>query len=169
MNPCAVNSGASGFVARYIGFGAISPPPGPPSVALKVSLKGVSKSYKKGPVSKSGLKVGVTCNQACSIKAGLTASATIARRLHISVTTKRCKKVKGKKRCVTTRKYVATSVGSASAKVTASGTKTLTIKGARLRRALATSKNVTLTLSVVVTSTSTHKKTTVKRTLKFHP
>ncbi|MGI8557053.1 MAG: hypothetical protein ACR2ND_01885, partial [Solirubrobacteraceae bacterium] len=96
-SPCdAKSASAAGFVARYIGFGQSTS-------ALKVTLKRVSGSDKTSTVAKHGLKVRVSCNEACTIKLSLGVSSGTARRLHILTTFKKCTKVRGKKHCVRTR------------------------------------------------------------------
>ena len=134
-----------GMAARYIGFGAPKPPP------LKLSLKGLSKSYKTSTVAKKGLKLTVGCNQPCTITASLTVSAATARKLHL--------KVHGNK-----------PVTIATAKVTlkAAGSKSITLKLSKaLAKALEKQKSVGLTLRLSSTATATRKTQTVTKGVTF--
>ncbi len=155
----------SGVVVRYNGFGATPPPPPP---ALKASLKSVSGRYKTSTVARHGLKLGVNCNQACSFKSTLTASAGTARKLKIKSKIRKCKKVHGKRRCTTTRGYTSLTLASAKGSLRAAGTGTLTLKlGRSYVKALEKQKSVSVTLQVVVTSSATKKSTTLKKGLTF--
>jgi uncharacterized delta-60 repeat protein len=166
-NPCTVTAGSAGLVARYVGFGPIVTPPPPPPPALKVTLKNLKGSYKRASVSRSGLRFSVGCNEACTIKITLTANAAVAKHLHISKTSRRCRKVNGRTRCVTTHRYVAITVASQQARLSGSGTKTFTIKNSRLRSSIAAFNTVKLSLHIAVTSTATHKRSSINRTLTF--
>ena len=164
-NPCTATTGSGGLIARYIGFGPIGPPTPPPPPPLKVSLANLKRSYKRASVIRSGLRFAVGCNQACTIKVTLVASAAVARRLHIGKTSRHCRKIRGRTRCVTTRKYVPITVGNQQSRLGTAGTKTFTIKNSRLRRSVSAFNTVRLSLKLVVTSTATKKRSSLSRTL----
>src|SRR5581483_2739561 len=116
----------SSFAARYVGFGGTPPPPPP---TLTASFSGVSGSYKTSSVTKSGLKISVACNQACSLKGTLGISAGTAKKLKLQSTITKCTKKKGKKHCVKTKGYKALTLASATGSVGgAGGTASLTLK-----------------------------------------
>ena len=154
----------TGVAARYIGFGSV-PPVTPP---LKVAIHGVSRKYKTSSVVKQGLKVGVSCNQACSIKASLGISAATARKLHIRSTFRKCTKVHGKKRCRKVHGYRAVTLASGHASRRGPGTSTITL---RLKRqyvsALLRARRFTASLKVSATSTAGHQSKTIEMSLLF--
>jgi uncharacterized delta-60 repeat protein len=161
----AVTGVYAGVLTRYNGFGAPAPPP---STALKATLAKLAKSYTDSAIAKHGLKVGVTCNQACTLKAKLTLSAGTARKLGLKSSFKKCHKVKGKQHCVTAHGFRAVTLGTASGKLTASGTKTITLRVKKsFITALKRSKSVSVRLGVTVTSTATKKHTTLGKSLSF--
>ena len=167
-NPCSPSSASNGFVASYVGFGPVGPPPPPPPPpALKVTLTGLKSSYKKSDVAKNGLTFGVSCNRSCSIKTTLVGSAALAKRLHIGKTTKKCKTVRGKRRCVTVHHYKPVTLASAQGRLGAAGVKTFLLKTALLSRAMGLSGTVTATLNVGVTPPPSTKQTSLKRVLTF--
>lgn len=140
--PCGIASGSSAYAARYVGFGPVPIPVLP----LKASVKGLKGSYKKSSARKSGVKFTVACNEGCKIKVTLTGSKALAKKLHL-----------GKK-----------PIASASATLTAAGSKSLKLTGGTFRKALGSSKKaVKLSLKVVVTSAATGKSSTTKKTLTF--
>jgi uncharacterized delta-60 repeat protein len=153
------------LVARYNGLGA---PPPPPPPGLTASLSGVSGSYKTSSVTKSGLKISVTCNQACSLKATLGISAGTAKKLKLKSTITKCTKKHGKKHCVKTKGYKALTIASASKSLSGAGTATFTLRiGRSAANALNKQKSVKVTLKVVATATSTHKTKTITKGLTF--
>lgn len=161
----AITGVYSGVETAYNGFA----PPVPPPPAFKLSLKGVSGRYKIATVAKHGLKVGVTCNGACTIKASLTLSASIAKRLHILTTFRKCTKKKGKQHCVKARGYRTVTLASGKATLKRAGTHTFTF---RLGRANANAlkkvkkrQSVTANLRVTATSSTTHKGKTINKRL----
>ena len=154
----------TGVAARYFGFGSVLPVTPP----LKVAIHGVSRKYKTSSVVKHGLKVGVSCNQACSIKASLGISAATARKLHIRSTFRKCRKVHGKKRCRTVHGYRAVTIGSGRGSRGAAGTTTITLTlNRRYVRALERAKRFTASLKVSASSTATHKSKTIHKGLIF--
>ena len=160
----AFMGGTTGIAARYIGLGAAPPPPGG---GLKASLTGLKSKYKTSSVSKSGFKVGVTCNQACSFKLSLVISAGTAKKLKIKTKFKQCKKVHGKKKCKTVSGYKSVSIASGRGSRGSSGTSTLTLKFAGKYLKALKNKSFGATLNVSVTSTSTHKSKTLHKGLSF--
>jgi uncharacterized delta-60 repeat protein len=131
----------TGKVVRYNGFAPALPP------ALKASLTGVSKSYKSSSVVKHGLKIGVNCNEACSIKVTVTVSSSTAKKLHL--------KTHGNKPVTIT-----TGKGSLSS----SGTSSITLKLSKnLGKSIEKQKSVSINLQVSVTSSVTHKTQTLKK------
>jgi uncharacterized delta-60 repeat protein len=165
-NPCAAGQSNGGFVTRFTGFGPLPVTP-PSTTKLKASVKGLKGSYKRSSVSKSGVRFTTSCNEKCTFKVTLTASGSVARKLHISKKVRQCHKVHGKKKCKTVRRYVTFTVVSFNQR---SGvlSKKVTLRNARLRKAVGTFKNVKLSLHVVATSTSTHKTSKVNKTIKVH-
>jgi uncharacterized delta-60 repeat protein len=136
----------TGLVASYIGFGAPTPPPPP---AFKLTLAGVSRTYKDATVAKQGLKLTTGCNQACTIKVALLASAATARRLHITTAVKQCKKVKGRRRCHTVHVYRALTISPQQASLRGAGSKTFVLRlSSSFVKALKTQRSVGLTLKV---------------------
>ncbi len=164
-NPCSPSSTSNGFAASYIGFGSVGPPPPPP--ALKVTLVGLKSTYKKSDVAKNGLTFGVSCNRSCNIKTTLVGSAALAKRLHIGTTTKKCKTVRGKRRCTTVHHYKPVTLASAQGRLGAAGVKTFLLKTALLSKAMRLSGTVTATLNVAVTAPPSTKQTSLKRVLTF--
>ncbi len=154
----------SGVAARYNGFASAPPPP----LVFRVSLSGLSGSYKTSVVAKKGLKFALTCNQACTYNASLVLSAGTARRLHIQTTVTKCTKVKGKRRCVKVRRFRAVTIASSRGSLKAAGTRSITL---RLRRTyvktLERQRSVPVTLKVSATSRVTHKTRTVTKGLKL--
>ena len=164
--PCTVNSSSAGFAARYNALNGSKPPPPPPPPPLKVSLK-ANGSYKKARV-KNGLKFSVGCNQTCGLRVTLTASAAIAKKLHIGKKVRTCKKVHGHRRCTTVVKYSAITISSQQATILNAGTKTFVINNRLFRRALGTFPVVPMRLNVTGSPTkgksvSTTKVITFKR------
>jgi uncharacterized delta-60 repeat protein len=155
----------SSLAARYVGFGGVTPPPPP---TLTASFSGVKGSYKTSSVTKSGLKISVSCNEACSLKGTLGISAGTARKLKLKSTITKCTKKHGKKHCVKTKGYKALTIASASKSIAGAGTGSLTLKiKGSFANALKKQKRVSVTLKVVATSTSTHKTKTIKKGLTF--
>lgn len=153
----------SGIATRYLGFAPVIPPPPP---ALQASLTGVAGSYKTSAVAKRGLKIGVTCNEACSMKASLTISSGTARRLHILTAVKKCTKKKGKTHCTTTHVYRAVAIASAKGSLKGSGSTSLTLRlGKSYVKTLGKQKSVSVALQVIATATSTHKSKTINKSL----
>ena len=135
----------AGMAARYIGFGAPKPP------VLKLTLTGLSKSYKTSTVAKKGLKLTAGCNEPCTITVTLTVSASTARKLHL--------KVHGNK-----------PVTIATARVTlkAAGSKSITLKLSKgVAKALQKLKSVGLTVQLSSTATATHKTKTASKGVTF--
>ena len=154
----------TGIAARYIGF---APPP-PVIPPLKVAIHGVNRKYKTSSVVKHGLKVGVSCNQACSIKASLGLSAATARKLHIRSTFTKCTKVHGKKRCRKVHGYRAVTLATGHASRRGPGTSTITLRLKRQYvRALLRARRFTASLKVSATATATHKSKTIHMGLLF--
>ncbi len=156
----------SGLAARFVGFGA------PPAAALAITLKNLKGTYTIKSAVKSGIKFGVTCNEACSTKVSLVASKSTARTLGLFTTTKRCKKVHGKKKCTTTRKYAKTTVLTSSSKLSQAGTHNFTLKFKKsIAKALGKIKkkhSVKLSLTVSVSGASKAHKS-ITKTLTFKP
>ncbi|MGI8714933.1 MAG: hypothetical protein ACR2NR_17490 [Solirubrobacteraceae bacterium] len=163
----AITGVYSGVETAYNGFA----PPVPPPPAFKLSLKGVSGKYKIATVAKHGLKVGVACNGACTIKASLTLSASTAKRLHILTTFRKCTKKKGKQHCVKARGYRTVTLASGKATLKRAGTHTFTLRiGKGYAKALKQVKkrqSVTANLRVTATSSTTHKGKTINKHLTF--
>ena len=169
----------SGFVARYIGFGApasgtspcggtVPPPPPPPPRSLVVSTKGINRFYRTATVAKHGLKFSVGCNQACTIRVALVVSAQTARRLHIKTRFKRCTKSHGHVHCRKLRGYRALTLSPRNATLRKAGTKTFVLRLARFfTNALEKQKSVGATLRVSATSPVTHKGTTIRKSVTF--
>jgi uncharacterized delta-60 repeat protein len=154
----------TGVAARYIGFGP-APPVIPP---LKVAIHGVSRTYKTSSVVKHGLKVGVSCNQACSIKASLGLSAATARKLHIQSTFTKCTKVHGKKRCRKVHGYRAVTLASGHASRRGPGTSTITLRlKTRYVSALLRARRFTASLKVSATATAGHGSKTIHMGILF--
>ena len=153
----------TGIAARFVGFGA---PPPPPVPSLKVTLSGISKNYKTSNSVKHGLKLGVACNQACSIKMSLGISSGTARKLRILSTITKCSKVHGKKRCRKVKAYTSVTLASARVSRSGAGTSTITL---RLKdgKALSKAKSFGASLAVSVTSTASRKSTTIHKGLSF--
>ncbi len=157
--------GYTGIAARYIGLGA---PPPPPNQQLKASLTAVKSKYKTGDVAKHGLSVGVSCNQACSIKGSLVLSAGTARTLRIKTTFRKCTKSHGKRKCRKVSGYRAVTIGSGRSSRGGSGTSTLTLKLInKYLKALQSHKSFSATLKVSVTSSATHKSKSLSKGLTF--
>ncbi len=169
--PCSLNASEAGFVVRYIGYGpppVIKPPPPPPPPALSTSLKGVAKSDKTSTVAKKGLKVSVSCNEACTTKLSLTISSGTAKKLKIQTKGRQCKKSHGKTTCKTVRGYFTTTIASGKGSVRAAGTATTTLKlNKSYVKALEKQKSVRVNLQVSVTSSVTHKSKTLKQGITF--
>jgi uncharacterized delta-60 repeat protein len=154
--------GYTGIAALYGGFGPVSVP------ALTVSLKGVSGKYKTATVAKHGLKLGVNCNEACSVQVSLVLSAGTARKLHIVSTFKKCTKVHGKRKCKTVHGYKAVTIASGSGSLGGSGTKTITLHLiGRYVKTLKAQKQFGVKLSASAVSSATHKSKTVSKSLTF--
>jgi uncharacterized delta-60 repeat protein len=152
----------AGIAARYIGFG---PPPLPP---LKVLLTGLKGSYKTATVVKHGLKVGVNCNEACTIAVSLVASTATARQLHILSRVQRCKKTHGHRRCVTVRVYQQITLARGKATLGNGGLHTFVLKLSRsAAKALKAQRGVKLTLRALVTSPASHKHSSISKTFSF--
>ena len=138
--------GYTGIAALFGGFGAPSTPP------LTVSLTGVSGKYKTKTVAKHGLKVGVKCNEGCSIKVSLVLSAGTARRLHIK----------------TGHGYKAVTIASAKGSLAGPGTITITLRlKHRYVKTLERQQTVTVKLSMSALSSATHKSKTITKNLTF--
>jgi uncharacterized delta-60 repeat protein len=154
----------TGIAARYGGFGPVTPV----TPALNVSLKGVGGRYKTGDVATHGLKVGVSCNEACSIKVSLVLSAGTARKLHILSTFKKCTKVHGKLKCKNVRGYQAVTIAAGRSSLGGSATSTVTLKLVRSYvNALKRQKSFGASLQVSVISTVTHRSKTLSKGLTF--
>ncbi len=158
----------SSVVARYNGFAPPPPPPPPPPPALKLSLTGLSGSYKTSSVAKHGLKFSVSCSQGCTYRASLTLSSGAARRLHILTTFTKCTRVKRKRRCVKVRGYRPVTIASGKGSLRAAGTTSITLKLVRAYvKTLEQQRSVAVTLQVAASSSVTHKRQTVKKGLTF--
>lgn len=163
--PCQVNAGSSGFIGQFNGYGALPPVTVP---ALKVTLTGLSGSYKTATVAKQGLKVGAGCNEACSFKLSLGLSSATAKKLKISTSYEKCKKVKGKKHCVKAKHYVAVTLATGKGSLQGSGTDTITLKLSKTYvKALEKQKSVSGKLTLSATSTATHKGASTSNTVTF--
>jgi hypothetical protein len=170
-NPCAVRSGSTGFEITYTGFGPVTvtlPGPGGGSGgALKLSLSGVSGSYKDKTVAKSGVKFKASCNEACKLSASLVLSASNAKKLKLKTTVTKCTTSHGKKRCKRSRGYNQVTLSSGSARLSRGGSHTFTlkIKGTYMK-AIESVKSVSVTVQVSATPSS-GKSATVKKTVTF--
>ena len=130
----------SGVATSYLGFGK------QPAGALKLSLSGVSGTQKTSNVVKRGLKVTVSCNEACSIKAAIVISASTAKRLHL-----------GKRQL---------TIASASASLRAAGKKTITLRlNRKYTKSIGKQKTLAVKLSVSAKSGAKHVSTT--RNIRF--
>jgi uncharacterized delta-60 repeat protein len=160
----------SGIVLRYSGFGTPPPP-----AKLQGSLTGVQGTYAIATVLKQGLKFGVACNIACTVKDALTISAGTAKQLKIAAkTVKKCTKHKGKKRCFKTKVYKPVTLASKSGSLKQAGTLTLTLKiNPRYNQALnkyfkpKKQKSIKVNLQAKVSSSSPKGSQTLKKTVKF--
>ena len=168
-DPCAVRSGANGFEITYTGFGPVpfhggGGGPG----ALKLSVSGVSGSYKDKTVAKSGVKFTASCNQACKLSASLVLSASNAKKLKLKTTVSKCTTSHGKKKCKKSTGYNQVTISSSAATLSGSGSHTfvLKIKGSYMK-AIERSKSVSLTLQVSATATATGKSSSSKKTVTF--
>ena len=131
----------AGIAARYVGFGAPPPPPPP----LRLTMRGARHTYSSSTVAGHGLKLTVTCNEACRLTVSLTASAATARHLHIART-----------------------VSSQRAALKKAGTKTFVLRLNRsLIRVLERQKSVGLTLVVSGTSTVAKRTQTIRSGVTF--
>jgi uncharacterized delta-60 repeat protein len=158
----------SGVVARYIGFSPPMPPPPPKPPALKITLRGVSSSYKIASVVKHGLKVSVGCNEACTIRVSLGISATTAKQLKIVTVGRRCFTSHGRRRCVKTHAFRAVTIASGRGTLSKAGIKAIVLKLSRsLDKKLQKQKRVKLSLKVSATSTATHKVGSLSKGLTF--
>lgn len=81
-----VFGGTSSFTARYGGPFVTPPPPPPPPPPhkLKLSVSGVSRSYSIRRVSRSGVKITVSCSAACRVRGSLTLSYATAKKLRLT-------------------------------------------------------------------------------------
>lgn len=83
-------------------------------------------------------------------------------------TYKKCTKVKGKEHCKRVKAYRPVTLASAKGSLTKSGKATITLKLSKFYvRALEKHKRVTASLAASVTSRSTHKRETIKKTITF--
>jgi hypothetical protein len=171
-SPCGVRSGAEGFEITYVGFGPV--PVNPPGGGggggggkLKLSVSGVSGSYKDSTVGKSGLKLSASCNQACKLSASLVLSASNAKKLKLKTTVTKCTTSHGHKHCKKTSGYNQVTLASGHATLSGAGSHTfvLKIKGSYIK-ALERSKSVSVSLQVTATPSS-GKSSTVKKTVTF--
>jgi uncharacterized delta-60 repeat protein len=178
--PCTVDPAAGGFLTEYTGFGPIpftlpsgvcatdcGPPP-PTYTPLTLSLVGVAAKDKTTTVAKHGLKVGVGCNETCTLKLSLVVSSGTAKRLHILTKYKKCTKVKGKERCSTAKAYRSLTLASGTGSLKASGTATTTLKlNKAYVKALEREKSVSVSLQVSGTSTAASKGASITKNLTF--
>jgi uncharacterized delta-60 repeat protein len=132
---------------------------GPPIVVAKVkaSLK-VSRTYRRSDVLKHGLKVGVSCNQGCSVRLTLNTTSAVAQKLHFGHKIRRCRKVRGRRICTTT--YAGGALATVKATLSNGALKTFTLNNGAIKRAAKTFSTVHLTLKVSAQSLSTHQTTT---------
>ncbi len=169
-NPCTVRSGSSGFEVTYAGFGPvpIHLPGGGGVTSLKLSVSGVSGSYKDKTVSKSGVKFKASCNEACKLSASLVLSGSNAKKLKLKSTVRKCKKSHGKNVCKKTTGYFQLTLSSSSAKLSGSGSHTFTLKlKSSYMKAIERVKSVSVTVQVTATPTATGKSSTSKKTVTF--
>ena len=159
-SPCGLTSGSAGFVAEYNGFG-----PTKTALPFAMTLNAVSP-YSKTSATKNGFKFSVNCNQACRLKATLTASAAIAKKLGIGKKVRVCKTVRGKRRCTTVTKYSSITIATQQAALKQAGTQSFTMNNTLFQRALRTSKVVAMGLSVSGTP-STGKSQTQAKLITF--
>jgi uncharacterized delta-60 repeat protein len=157
------STGYASSGALYGGVGA----PATGSIAFKVTLSGVNRNYKIKTVSRKGVSAKVGCNQACTLRVKLVASATTAKQLKLGgKRSRRCTKHHGKRTCRTTIKYRAVTVGSASGRLAGAGGKHFVLKlTSRARKAINKQKRVKLTLQATGVSTSSHQTKSASKTL----
>jgi uncharacterized delta-60 repeat protein len=163
-NPCGVRSGSAGFEITYTGFGPIPFNQGGGG-ALKLSVSGISGSYKDKTVGKSGLKFTANCNQSCKLSASLVLSASNAKRVKLKTTVNKCTTSHGHKHCKKTSGYNQVTISSASASANGNHTFVLKIKSSYIK-ALERVNSVSLTLQVTATPSS-GKSSSVKKTVTF--
>ncbi len=78
-----VFGGTSSFTARY-GGPFVTPPPPPPIHKLRLAISGVSRSYSIRRVTRSGVKITVSCSAACRVRGSLTISYSTAKKLRLT-------------------------------------------------------------------------------------
>ena len=171
----------SGFVARYIGFGApasgtspcggtVPPPPPPPPRSLVVSTKGTNRFYRTATVAKHGLKVPGRLQSGVHDSRGACGGKCPNRQagLHIKTRFKRCTKSHGHVHCRKLRGYRALTLSPRNATLKEAGTKTFVLRLARFfTNALEKQRSVGATLRVSATSPVTHKGTTIRKSVTF--
>ena len=131
------------------------PPGGGGGGALKLSVSGISGSYKDKTVGKSGLKFTANCNQACKLSASLVLSASNAKKVKLKTTVTKCTTSHGHKHCKKTSGYNQVTISSGRPTLSAAGNHTFVLKiKSSYIKALERVKSVSLTLQVTATPSS---------------
>jgi hypothetical protein len=137
-------------------FGIVGRLGGAPIVVpnIKAALN-VNRSFRRKDVLKHGIKVGVSCNQGCSISLTLNTTPAVAQKLHFGRKIRKCRKVHGHRRCTTT--YAGGALATVRATLSNGSLKTFTLNNGAVKRAANAFNTVHLVVKVSAQSLSTHK------------
>jgi LmbE family N-acetylglucosaminyl deacetylase len=127
------------------GGGGSTPPPVAKDTTKPILKISIAKAFARASVFKSGLKLKVSCNEACSYKATLSMDGATAKKLHISKT-----------------------LATAKGKLTKAGSKTIRVKlSKKVQKALKRLRKTTIKITTKATDLSGNSSSkTVKTVLK---
>ena len=177
--PCAVNGSATGFVARYGGFGAPPPPPPPPpTTATTTAAAGgvhdepprrcqhlqdlrTSQRYRtegRGQLQSGVHDPGIACSERSHGQA-----ASLSRRPSRGAPRSRARRIASRSVSISRSRYA-----SANGSLKGSGTTVITLKlHKRYVNTLKKQRSVSVTLQVSSTATVRHRTKTITKRLTF--